>query len=128
MTGERISELRELARSSRHKFWANFGEALDETLDALEASQAELEAKERACAQWTDTAHRLREALLRFGRHKSGCDWYRADTCSCGLVAVLHSPLVDLDRAFREMLERDADERHFGQGKTAGEPKSGEGK
>ncbi len=42
MTAERIAELRELARSARHKFWANFGEALDEALDALEASRAEL--------------------------------------------------------------------------------------
>ncbi len=82
MTPERIGELRELARSSRHKFWSNFGTALDEALDALEASRTELAA--------------LRSALEKYGQHTHKCQRITRSCClnhefpcTCGLDKIL---------------------------------------
>ncbi len=66
---------------------------------------AKLQAKEQARAQWAETAHRLREALKRYGQHESDCLWLTepaSTVCSCGFQAMLDPP--------------------------AGEPKPGEGK
>ncbi len=55
-------------------------------------------------AQWAETAHRLREALLRHGRHDLECPMFPQANglCTCGLEVALNPP--------------------------AGEPKPGEGK
>jgi len=98
MTPERMAELRELARSSLHKFWANFGDGLNETLDALEADEWRVKAGhyEMERDAMGIKAHTLRVALLRYGQHASNCqritrtcclnhEW----PCTCGLDAAL---------------------------------------